>query len=112
MFFHYFFAMKTHSEISALLRARIQDQGLTQSTLRESAGIAQRTLTNVLSGEQDFKVSTLLALLDRLGLELVLVPNDAAPAAPAWQVAPSNIPTRVQVALERTRMATKDDHER
>lgn len=104
--------MKTHSEISTLLRERIQTQGLTQAVLRESAGIAQRTLTNVLSGEQDFKVSTLLALLDRLDLELILVPKGASQAAPAWQVTQPNIPTRVQVALERARTVAKDGHER
>lgn len=30
-----------------------------------------------MSGEQDYKVSTLLALADRLGLELMLVPKEA-----------------------------------
>jgi transcriptional regulator with XRE-family HTH domain len=66
----------------------MRDAGMTQQTLRESAGVSRQTLTNVLKGTEDFKVSTLLALADRLGLELLLVPRAAArglrepPAAP------------------------------
>lgn len=89
--------MKTLSAIAAVLRQRLQERGQTQASLREAAGVAQRTLTNVLSGEQDFKVSTLLALADRLGLEVLLVPKGAAPA---FDAAPSKpgVPTRIQVA--------------
>lgn len=45
--------------------------------LASDAGITYRTLSHVLGGEQDFKVSTLLAVADRLGLEFVLVPKEA-----------------------------------
>lgn len=90
--------MKTIAEISDVLRSSLQQQGQTQASLRESAGIAQRTLTNVLSGDQDFKVSTLLALADRLGLELLLVPKGAAAAVDTWSVSKPKIPTRIEVA--------------
>jgi len=90
--------MNSLSDISSVLRRRLQQQGQTQAQLRQSAGIAQRTLTNVLSGEQDFKVSTLLALADRLGLELMLVPKGAALAVDAEGVARAKIPTRIEVA--------------
>lgn len=93
--------MTTLPEIANILRARLQQQGHTQAQLRESAGISQRTLTNVFSGEQDFKVSTLLALADRLGLELLLVPKGAAAAVEAGAVAKPKVPTRIEMARRR-----------
>lgn len=93
--------MSNLPEIAGILRARLQQQGQTQASLREAAGIAQRTLTNVLSGEQDFKVSTLLALADRLGLELLLVPKGAAAAIDAGPPARPRVPTLVDAARRR-----------
>lgn len=94
----YFVEMDSLSDIADTLRARLRQQGLTQASLRQSAGIAQRTLTNVLSGEQDFKVSTLLALADRLGLEMLLIPKGAVVAVDAGGTAKPKIPTRVDIA--------------
>ena len=93
--------MKTLPAIAEALRARLRQQGQTQAQLRDAAGIAQRTLTNVLSGEQDFKVSTLLALADRLGLEVLLVPKGAAPAFDAAAPSKPVVPTRIQVARKK-----------
>ncbi|WP_051439587.1 helix-turn-helix domain-containing protein [Bordetella petrii] len=93
--------MKTLSAIAAVLRQRLRERGQTQASLREAAGVAQRTLTNVLSGEQDFKVSTLLALADRLGLEVLLVPKGAAPAFDAAAPSKPVVPTRIQVARKK-----------
>lgn len=90
--------MKTLSAIALALRARLQQQGHTQASLRDAAGIAQRTLTNVLSGEQDYKVSTLLALADRLGLEMTLVPKGAVAAVEAGGTVKPKVPTRIAVA--------------
>ncbi len=58
-------------------------------------------MTNVLGGQQDFKLSTLLALADRLGLELLLVPKGAASAMGAGDVAPPLVKSRVQAALDK-----------
>jgi len=98
--------MNTHRDIAAQLRARLARQQLTQAELREAAGVSRRTLTNVLGGEQDFKLSTLLALADRLGLDVVLVPKGARSAVDEAAAAePARIPTRVQQALQRLRGA-------
>ncbi len=64
--------MKTHAEIAKILRCTLAHRHVTQTKLRDQAGVSQRTLTKVLSGHEDFKVSTLLTLADRLGLELLL----------------------------------------
>ena len=94
--------MKTLAEASTALRQALVSSELTQAGLKERAGISQRTLTNVLSGEQDFKLSTLLAVADRLGLEMLLVPNGAAAAfGGSSEVTEPAVKSRVQVAMER-----------
>ncbi|MBO9687826.1 helix-turn-helix transcriptional regulator [Roseateles chitosanitabidus] len=77
--------MITLPDIATTLRDASQRNGMTQARLAEAAGISRRTLTHVLSGEEDFRLSTLMALADRLGLELLLVPKGAAAALAAGQ---------------------------
>lgn len=67
--------MKTLAQLGALLRDRVHSAAITQDVLRRRAGVSRRTLTNVLSGKQDFKVTTLFAVADRLGLEVTLTPK-------------------------------------
>jgi transcriptional regulator with XRE-family HTH domain len=96
--------MRTLSEIAAFLRERLKKTSLTQRELGEHAGIARRTLTGVLSGEADYKVTTLMSVLDRLGYELTIVPKGAvAGLAPEAGLAPTTpaVKTRVQLARER-----------
>lgn len=70
--------MKSLRDIAASLRQSTVSLGVTRDALSGSAGITRRTLRLLLSGENDFKVTTLLAVADKLGLELVLVPRGAA----------------------------------
>jgi transcriptional regulator with XRE-family HTH domain len=95
--------MKSIQEVSGKLRASVSERAVTQAQLKSDAGISQRTLTNVLSGDEDFKVSTLLAVADRLGLELVLVPKAAAVAIEGGATSDPVVKSRVAVALERLR---------
>ena len=71
--------MNSIAQISATLRQALARSGLRQQDLREAAGVSRQTLANVWKGTEDYKLSTLLALADRLGLQLLLVPRDAAP---------------------------------
>lgn len=96
--------MRSLPDIATLLRTRMKALSLTQSELGARTGLSRRTVTSMLSGEDDYKVTTLLAVLDRLGYELAIVPKGAAaglaqdgaftPTAPA-------VKTRVQAARER-----------
>ncbi len=70
--------MKTIPEVSAELRGALKRSGRTQQSVREAAGLSRQTFANVFGGKADFKLSTLMALADRLGLELLLIPKDAA----------------------------------
>lgn len=94
--------MKTVSEISGRLRSALDQSKLRQLDLAESAGVARQTLTKVLSGREDFKVSTLLALADKLGLELVMVPKGAAEGLHASTGAPA-----VESLVDRVRKGLK-----
>ncbi|MGN7874500.1 helix-turn-helix domain-containing protein [uncultured Roseateles sp.] len=77
--------MLTLPEIADTLRDAAKRNGWTQARLAESSGVSPRTLTHVLSGEEDFRLTTLMALADRLGLELLLVPKGAARALGAGE---------------------------
>jgi transcriptional regulator with XRE-family HTH domain len=95
--------MKSLLELAELLRARLKAQGVSQRVLGARAGLARRTLENMLSGRVDYKVTTLISVLDRLGLELVVVPKEAAPGladlVPNTPAQPA-VKTRLQAARE------------
>jgi DNA-binding phage protein len=100
----YFTAMKSHQALAELLRKTLAEKHMTQARLREEAGLSSRTLQHVLSGKNDFKLSTLFAVADRLGLELVLVPQEAASSIEAGalsQPTPPVVQSRTDVAMER-----------
>jgi transcriptional regulator with XRE-family HTH domain len=88
------------TEIAATLRSRARELRITQEQLRSQAGLSRQTLTNVLGGSSDYRLTTLLALADRLGFELVLVPKGAAPGLAAGDTRPAAVKTGVQAALE------------
>lgn len=93
--------MKTLAQISILLQDRIKSLGKGKMALCAEAGITARTLRNVLSGTEDFKVSTLLAVADRLGLELVMVPRETVEAVQTPTLKVAQVKTSVQAALDK-----------
>ena len=70
--------MNTLAEISKELRSSLKASGLNQKALRESVGVSRQTMSNVLKGTEDFRLTTLLAVADRLGLAVMLIPKAAA----------------------------------
>ncbi|MNR71261.1 hypothetical protein D3C71_18760 [compost metagenome] len=95
--------MKTLSELAATLREQVKRLNFKHEDLRHQAGISRQTLTNVLSGRADYRVTTLLTLADRLGLELVMVPKTAAAALEQGTSRPAVVRTAVQAAMEGRR---------
>ncbi len=72
--------MTTHTDGPTLLeqlRDAIERSPQNKSELAEAAGISRKTLFNILEHEQDFKVSSLLALADVLRLDITLAPREA-----------------------------------
>ncbi len=104
--------MKSIRDIADALRAGAKRIAITQDELGEAAGISRRTLTHALSGTHDIKVTTLMAVADRLGLELVLIPKSAAQGVPGpdeFGATPPIAKTRIQQMLERDRRRTETD---
>lgn len=102
--------MRTLSEIATFLRERLKTTSITQRELGAHAGIARRTLTSVLSGQADYKVTTLMAVLDRLGYELTIVPKGAASGLAASTSSEPTTPavkTVVQLAREKLEKDTE-----
>ena len=93
--------MKNIMEISEALRRQAGQIGLSSKALAEQTGTSTQTLWKVMKGSHDFKVSTLLALADRLGLEVVLIRKEAAPGLVADAAGTPAVKTKVQAALER-----------
>lgn len=93
--------MNTHQAVASLLKQRMKHQKMQQVRLVREAGLSPRTLQLILSGEHDFKLSSLFAIADRLGLEMVLVPKEAAVALQASQATTTEpvVQTKVQAAL-------------
>jgi transcriptional regulator with XRE-family HTH domain len=96
--------MNTIHDVSAALRKALQESGKTQQALRESAGLSRQTMVNVLRGSEDFRLSTLLSVADRLGLALALVPkSSAAGLQPSSQAqAVESVVDRARQMLQRT----------
>src|SRR4051794_16668719 len=104
--------MKSIAEIATGLRSQLKVSGMTQAALRAAAGLSARTLTLLLSGSHDFKLSTLLAVADRLGLEMVLVPKGAAAGLVPVQAAPTAVPSLIDLAQRRVGTGQVGDHGR
>ncbi|MES2887668.1 MAG: helix-turn-helix transcriptional regulator [Pseudomonadota bacterium] len=70
--------MNSLRELSAVVRQALAASQLSQEALSAQAGITRRTLRLLLDGEHDFKLTTLFAVADKLGLQLLLLPRGAA----------------------------------
>ncbi|VTU25951.1 helix-turn-helix domain-containing protein [Variovorax sp. RA8] len=101
--------MLTLQGIAETLRHRLQLSRMRQETLRAAAGISKQTLTNVLSGKADYRLTTLLAVADKLGLELVLLPKGAAAGVQAEAARPPAVKSRVQAALDQVDSAKRGE---
>ncbi|RYZ10967.1 MAG: helix-turn-helix domain-containing protein [Comamonadaceae bacterium] len=101
--------MQTIAQVAETLRLARERRSITQAALRDAAGVSRRTLTKVLGGKDDLRLSTLLAVADRLGLELLLVPKGAATAVTAGDTVPLAVRTRVATVLDQIEGGGPDD---
>ena len=67
--------MTTLAHIGQFLRQTRKTQGLSASALAAQAGVSRNTLGALEAGRGNVELNTLLALLDRLGLEMQFVPG-------------------------------------
>ena len=102
--------MNTIPQVSGELRQALKRSGLTQQDVRNAAGVSRQTFANVASGKADYKLSTLLAIADRLGLELLLVPKGTARGL--HSPAESPVESLVERTLKQLKHTRATPHER
>jgi transcriptional regulator with XRE-family HTH domain len=70
--------MKNLEEMAATLEQSRKQQNLSYEALAEAAGLTPLATRRALKAQAAPKITTLMALADRLGLEVVLVPKAVA----------------------------------
>ncbi|SIT11378.1 helix-turn-helix domain-containing protein [Insolitispirillum peregrinum] len=70
---------RTEKQLGAILRQERKDQGLTQGTLGNRAGLRQATVSKMEDGSPALQLQTLMAALSALNLEMVIRPRTKAP---------------------------------
>lgn len=66
----------TLKELGSQLDRYRKLQGLKKMEFASKSGLHPRTLQHILQGDADYQITGLLAVVDRLGLELILVPKE------------------------------------
>ena len=70
--------MKTLSEVAASLESQRRRLGLDYQAVAESTGLTPLSVRSVLQGKTAPRVTTLMAIADQLGLEVLLLPKVVA----------------------------------
>ena len=74
--------VSTAAEVGALVRAARQASGADQATAAGLAGVGTRFLGDVERGKPSVRLGLVLAVLDRLGLEVWIAPRGWKPTKP------------------------------
>ena len=74
---------RTAKQIGAIIRRARRNAGLTQIDLGKRIGLRQATISRLEKGEEETKLSTLLAVLSALGLEIII---DKRGRASTWRL--------------------------
>src|SRR5258706_14917038 len=72
--------MKTLLEVAARLESERQRQKITYTELAQATGLSVLAVRQALQGKTAARVTSMMALADRLGLEMVLLPKEVAGA--------------------------------
>ena len=82
-------------ELIEQLSARRLALGLSHADVAERSGLTERSVCNVLGANANPQLSSLLALVDALGLELQLAPRGFGPPTTAADAAYKPVVTRI-----------------
>jgi transcriptional regulator with XRE-family HTH domain len=91
--------MKTALEVGNRLQEARREKHKKLVDLVDSTGLTAVTLRNVLEGKTDARVSTIIAIAQEVGLELVLVPTQIANSIESSSAKPVAIESLVDRAL-------------
>ena len=92
--------MSNLTSISNTLRTRARQLRVSQATIVNEGGVARQTVTNIFGGDQDYRMTSLLAVADRLGLSVVLVPKGSETGLSVELAAHAVVKTGVQASIE------------
>jgi len=73
------------SRIARILQTTRTGQGLSQRELGQKSGLTQAQISRIENGEVDLRLSSLIALVEVLGLHLTLTPRPPASVPPGKQ---------------------------
>lgn len=68
--------LNTERDLASLLTRIRKKRGLTQEQLAKLIGVSVRRISQIESGKHPPKVSTLIMILDAMGLRLAITPKD------------------------------------
>lgn len=106
--------MKSQSEVAQTLNAERRRQKLKYVELAQATGLSVLAVRQALQGKTALRITSMMALADRLGLELMLLPkmvassmsgdnNAAVPSGYSDGPAVAPVLTSVELALQRQR---------
>lgn len=85
------------------LRKRRQEQGKTLEALSQLTGLANASISQILSGKRDPRVGTCELLAAAMDANLVLIPNHLMPEVQRLlsgkAIGPDNVPTAAEMIL-------------
>ena len=99
--------MSTSLELAQRLDTARRSSGLTRQQLTEKAGVSRQTLYRLLKGN-DVQVSTLLAVMDVLQLDLVTVPRALQRGLPELRLPADGNPTHALSAVQQRLAGLKE----
>ncbi|MDB5773391.1 MAG: transcriptional regulator, family [Burkholderia sp.] len=96
--------MHTLREIADALQQARQDNSIRIRELTEKTGLTAVTVRRLLEARADSRLTTLMAVADELGLEVMLIPKSiSASITKSEQSSPGEVQTLVGAALKRQR---------
>lgn len=102
--------MQTVAEITRALRRALIARGIAPWALQHRAALPDKEFAEASLADADYRLSTLLALADGLGLDLAFVPR-AGTATPDGELLPEPlIKTRVEGIRERLLASSGASH--
>ncbi|WP_041675574.1 helix-turn-helix domain-containing protein [Ramlibacter tataouinensis] len=95
--------MKTLAQLAHTLEAARLQRRLTYGELADSAGLSPLAVRQALQGKSAPRITSVMALADKLGLEVVVVPKVVAEGLAGAMPAPAPALTVVDRLLEQAR---------
>ena len=96
--------MKTTLDVSSFLEAERKSRKIPKNRLQKETGLSVNTVRGIFDGAHDPRLTTLMAVCDRLGLEMVIAPKEIADSLQQNHKATrTSVDSVVTAALKRTR---------